>query len=195
MVNAIEQVYALQAKLTQTGDGKGQETDRFWFEYYCTIARSLPNLEMVYPSLTFETNLTIVGSDRLVELINGGDAHTGGDLILYLPYEKVAFMADLLFVGCHPYLADGDPDAWVTILDKVLKMDIDVFLPGHGPVGNRDDVTLLIEYIHTLRDLVISHPSSDGVELEIPAHFRDWLFPSFFKPNCHFIFNQISGGK
>ena len=38
--------------------------------------------------------------------------HTPDDVIMLLPENGIAFLADLLFVGFHPYLSDGNPDDW-----------------------------------------------------------------------------------
>ena len=59
---------------------------------------------------------------------------------MYLPEDKVLFVGDLAFIGYHPSMADGNPEQWVTILGRILELDFDTVVAGHGPVGNRSHV-------------------------------------------------------
>lgn len=167
----------------------------FYIDYYRVISESLPGLKMVMPDTTFEEQLIFEGSKRKVELYCHGGGHTGSDAILYLPEERIAFVADLLFVRCHPYLGDGDPQAWLEYIDEIKKLDIDIVVPGHGEVGVHNDLDLIKEYIHASVQM-IDNAVADGDSLEtvekmqVPPAFSDWEFDSFFYSNLRFLYSQ-----
>ena len=77
----------------------------------------------------------------------------------------IVFMSDLLFIGGHPYLADGDPEKIKQILAEVRKLPARIFVPGHGPVGRPSDLDWMDEYIDALNNLVrraIENGATDG---------------------------------
>ncbi|MBE0409466.1 MAG: hypothetical protein IBX69_07025 [Anaerolineales bacterium] len=51
------------------------------------------------------------------------------------------------FAGCHPYLADGNPQQLLGALCFCEKFDTEHFVLSHGPVGSRQGVTGLIENV------------------------------------------------
>jgi cyclase len=76
------------------------------------------------------TNLSGVN----VVLHHFGPAHTSGDLVVYLPDEKVAFTGDLLTstVLVHPE-KNGSFDGWFTTARGLLALDTDTYIGGHAP--------------------------------------------------------------
>ncbi|MBW2447943.1 MAG: MBL fold metallo-hydrolase [Deltaproteobacteria bacterium] len=83
------------------------------------------------PDLTFDRRLTLREGGREIQLLFLGRGHTGGDVVVYLPAEKILFTGDLLQPGA-PFLGDGYPDEWVLTLGAVAALPFDWVLPGHG---------------------------------------------------------------
>lgn len=103
------------------------------------------------PSVTFEDNLVYeIGGNR-VEFRFAGPAHTWGDIIAYLPQHKIVFAGDLAFFKLVPYAHNGYVSKWMESVDKILKMDADVIVPGHGPVGGKKDLAEMNEYFRVLK--------------------------------------------
>lgn len=67
-------------------------------------------------------------------------SHTPGDLIVYLPAEKVLIAGDILTNQIMPVFRDGNVKNWISTLQEMQKMDARVFVPGHGPLMTRADV-------------------------------------------------------
>ena len=87
--------------------------------------------EFALPDLTFGESLTIyrrAGEIRLQHFAG----HTRGDLVVYLPKEKVLVTGDLL--DDLPFTGHGSPAALVETLDAFGKMDWNAMIPGHGSV-------------------------------------------------------------
>lgn len=86
--------------------------------------------------------------NRKVRLLTFGPAHTSGDVIVFLPGEKVAFLGDLFFKGRDPLVhrhKNGSSFGLVNVLKDVLGIDADVFLSGHAEKATRADVEEMIK--------------------------------------------------
>ncbi|MGM9987639.1 MAG: MBL fold metallo-hydrolase [Bacillaceae bacterium] len=112
------------------------------------IERSLPTLELVLPNQTFQQELTFHGTKRKAMLFALGNGHSCCDSILYLPAEKIAFMSDLLFINCEPILFDeSNAEEWMQRLNQIATMDIHIAVPGHGPIGTKNNFSATINYL------------------------------------------------
>ncbi|MEJ2740782.1 MAG: MBL fold metallo-hydrolase, partial [Dehalococcoidia bacterium] len=76
-------------------------------------------------------------------------AHTAGDILIYIPKEKVLFTGDILETDYHPYLGDpeSDIDRWIKVLDRIMELDVQMIIPGHGPISGKKEVVELKEYL------------------------------------------------
>lgn len=90
--------------------------------------------EVVLPAITFERQLTLRFGSRVIELTHFGHGHTPGDIIVYLPQERILFSGDLIVIGYHPQLRDGSCNGWLRILGELDIIAPAQIVPGHGPV-------------------------------------------------------------
>lgn len=87
------------------------------------------------PSVTLRSDLVLHAGDRVVELRHPGHpAHTTGDVVVWLPAERVLFTGDLLFHGLTPLLLMGSVDGALRALDWLAAFGAEQIVPGHGPV-------------------------------------------------------------
>jgi glyoxylase-like metal-dependent hydrolase (beta-lactamase superfamily II) len=61
-----------------------------------------------------------------------GRAHTGGDLTVYLPKQRLLFMSEVYLNRVFPAMRSAYPSEWVRTIDRALAMDIDRYVAGHG---------------------------------------------------------------
>jgi cyclase len=156
------------------------------------LETSLPTLELTLPHQTFNGEFTFPGTKCSAKLFSLGGGHSFCDAILYIPEEKVIFMGDLLFVGCHPtFFEESNPDIWVEILRKVEDLEFEAAIPGHGSVGDKADVIHLIHYINELQDAVRACDSIE--EIEIHEKYRGWKSSEVFYQNIKILHKQING--
>jgi glyoxylase-like metal-dependent hydrolase (beta-lactamase superfamily II) len=193
--NAEKRYEELRLQREEAKNGDPDPNLDFFINYYRVISESLPGLRMRMPDTTFDQQLAFEGSARKVELHCYGGGHTGSDAILYLPEDHIAFVADLLFVRCHPFLADGDPQEWLDHIDKIKKLDIEIVVPGHGAVGVLSDLDLIQQYIRSSVQMIdTAFADGDSLEAvekkEVPPQYRDWEFESFFYSNLRFLYSQ-----
>ena len=120
--NIAVKVAQARKTLAAERDENRRAEDGFWLKYYEAIQDSHDSLRTVLPDLTFEGKMVLHGPARTVELREAGRGHTASDCLLWLPTEKIAFMGDLLFIDCHPYVGDGFPSDWMRALDSAARM-------------------------------------------------------------------------
>jgi glyoxylase-like metal-dependent hydrolase (beta-lactamase superfamily II) len=116
----------------------------------CFGAFDFEGIEMVLPDHTFDGEMTLRVGSREVRLIEVGPAHTRGDTLALLPAERVLFSGDILFNEAHPIAWAGPVANWIAACDRVLGMDLEVIVPGHGPLGNHHSVGELKAYFEYL---------------------------------------------
>jgi cyclase len=95
------------------------------------------------PQITFSERAVLYDDSARIEMLYFGPAHTSGDAVVYFPDQKVVFTGDLLFVGRDPLIhlaKNGTSFGLVKVLRKMLELDADTFVPGHGDVAGRSDV-------------------------------------------------------
>lgn len=61
-----------------------------------------------------------------------GRAHTGGDLSVYLPQQKILFLSETFLNRVFPAMRSAYPSEWLHALDRAEKMDVNLYIPGHG---------------------------------------------------------------
>lgn len=91
-----------------------------------------------------EKTITVNGTD--IHLFEVGPGHTDGDIIVHVPSQRVLYAADTLFVNATPVAWAGPVDNLVQSLHRLLEFDVDVYVPGHGPLCDRAAVGRVIAY-------------------------------------------------
>jgi cyclase len=95
-----------------------------------------------------ESEQTITMGGRTIRVMHLGRAHTGGDLMVYLPQERVLHTSEVFLNHIFPSLGDSYPREWVATLTAARALDVAVFVPGHGFV---DPPAVLTEEIATFQ--------------------------------------------
>lgn len=91
---------------------------------------SIPGL--TYPTMTFTDKMTIDLGNRKVELMHIGEGHTRGDIIAWLPEDRVCFAGDLVEYGATPYCGDAQLKNWIGTLQKLAALKPKALVPGRG---------------------------------------------------------------
>jgi cyclase len=87
------------------------------------------------PEVTVASALTVHLGDRRVDLLHpGGPAHTTGDLVAWLPDERVLYSGDLVFNGLTPLVFMGSVTGALAAVDWLASFRAEILVPGHGPL-------------------------------------------------------------
>jgi len=99
-------------------------------------------VKTVLPDVTFDSRLTLTLGGRTVEIMYLGPGQNPGDTLVYFPHARA------LYVG-GPFAKNNwsnmsftpSMDGWIALLQRIAAMEnVDLFLPGHGDVGGREDL-------------------------------------------------------
>lgn len=107
----------------------------------------LKDLELIIPNITFDKKMILKSGGRIIELQYPGPGNTIGDVIVWLPKEKVLFTGDLV-VYPSPYESGAFSQDWIDT-NRKLQADFKykLLIPGHGEI-QRD--TVYLSYINDL---------------------------------------------
>lgn len=100
------------------------------------------------PTVVVRDGLTLFEAGHRIELHHPGyTAHTRGDLIVWLPHERVLFSGDLLFHGVTPLIAMGSVEGALRSLDWLAGFGAETIVPGHGAVLREAELPELLATI------------------------------------------------
>ncbi len=113
------------------------------------IVADAPRMSVVLPTKTITERLSITLGKRTIEILPLGKGHTRGDLVVWLPSERIVATGDLVtapvpLIGAdQAYVAE-----WSATLDRLLALDPAIIVPGHGPVlRDRAHVVLYRDFL------------------------------------------------
>lgn len=113
-------------------------------------------IRLVPPTMTVADELVLRRGEREIRIRFVGEGNSRGDLVVYLPRERILATGDLV-VRPYPFLGlDDHPQSWVRVLDELATWDVATLVPGHGPV-QRD-----FRYLEQVRDLLASLVAQTG---------------------------------
>lgn len=198
--NALSRLTTFKQRLQQEKDDNNRRKIGLWITYYRVIVESLPTLALRFPNQTFDNEVIYHGTQRRAHLISYGAGHTEEDAFLYLPEDGIAFLGDLLFTGCHPYLLDGNLENWLDYLRKIESLELRIVVPGHGLTGTQADIRLLESYlifIERLARQVLEGKITlvQAAQQPVPDEFASWRLPDLFSRNLSGLYEQLRQPK
>jgi glyoxylase-like metal-dependent hydrolase (beta-lactamase superfamily II) len=113
---------------------------------------SIPGL--TWPTTTFSGRMTVYLGRRRVELIQVGRAHTAGDIVIWVPDERVMFTGDIVEYHSACYCGDGHFGDWGATLDAVAAFQPGAIAPGRGDALVGD--AMVAAGLRSTRDFVAS---------------------------------------
>ena len=125
------------------------ETGEFLLEAF--DAFDFEGITQTLPTTTFEGDYQTHVGDKRVVLKQVGPCHTAGDVLAYVPDDNLVFTGDVLFIEGHPILWAGPAANWIAACDYLLRLPVDVIVPGHGPVTDKRGVQAVRDYLVYVR--------------------------------------------
>ena len=83
------------------------------------------------PNSRSTQTMTLFRGGREIRIMFLGRGHTAGDVVVYLPKERIVATGDLLVEGTS-YMGDAFFTEWIDTIEKLKALDFDTVLPGHG---------------------------------------------------------------
>lgn len=148
----------------------------YWTRFVADAAEheaDLKRLVIVPPAQTVSGTMTVDLGGRTVELIETGPANTKGDVVLWLPQDRILAASDLV-VAPVPYGFNAYPRAWTAALDRLAALEPRLIVPGHGEP--QSDLTFVRELQRALAAAI--RAADDGIaagrSLDAIQRDMDW---------------------
>jgi cyclase len=147
-------------------------------------ANDFRQLELVPPTVTYEDRMVLHLGDREVHLLYLGRGHTQGDTLVYLPKEKILFAGDIAFFYVVPGPFHAHVSGWIRVVDRVQDMDVEVIVPGHGPVGDKRLLGEMRDYLAIVRRQARRYfnegvPAEEAArQIKMGGYYEQWAEPS-----------------
>jgi glyoxylase-like metal-dependent hydrolase (beta-lactamase superfamily II) len=111
------------------------------------------------PEQTFPDSYKLQANGETLALQHFAPAHTDGDIYVHFERANVIQLGDLFFNGIYPYIdpgTGGTITGTIAAVDKILSLagNDTKIVPGHGPLGNKADLTKFRDMLVTSRDRV-----------------------------------------
>ena len=96
-----------------------------------------PEIRDYVPTHTVGNQESLVLDGVPITLLHTGPAHTDGDLVIFLPSQKIVFAGDLITPAIGPYPGihmdkHGSSLGWIEFMKAILALDADIYVSGHG---------------------------------------------------------------
>ena len=143
---------------------------------YIVSKASKEQMKLAAPAMVTDQEVIDVGGIE-VRAVYLGRAHTGGDLLVYLPKHRILFMSEVYLNRVFPAMRSAYPSEWVSVIDKALQMQVDRFVPGHGFIeeaqASREE---LVEYQKAMRAVIaeVTRLHNLGLSAEDAAKQANW---------------------
>ena len=175
MIASRKQAAALDAEELEEFTTRKKSNDPLYAPYH--------NAELVRPDLTFDGSLTLRFGGLTFEITEEGNAHSKSDVTLYIPERRIFATGDLFKSEIHTgpgdtaYETFGAAKNFIGIIDKILarNLQVDTFIPGHGPVHPGRGVADLQElrrYFDAVRGEVSRMITQGKTEAQVVAEFK-----------------------
>lgn len=164
----------------------------------CFGAFHFDGVTLVPPTRTFNGRLDLQVGDKAVKLIEVGPAHTRGDVLAWCPQDRTLFTGDILFIDGTPIMWAGPVANWVAACDLIMDLDVDVIVPGHGPITDRHGVSRVRDYLVYV-DGEVRRRYDAGMSVEEAAFdialadFANWLDAERIAVNVDTLYREYSG--
>ena len=186
---------AAMAALVEQAPAMG-ELGAFFLE--CFGAFDFKGIELTLPAQTFSGELSVRVGERELALIEVGPAHTRGDTLVHAPAERVLFSGDILFSQAHPIAWAGPVSNWIAACERILAMDVEVIVPGHGPLAGAPAVRELKAYFEYLYEQARACHAQGMTPLQAARaisldRWADWGERERLVVNIANIYRELSG--
>jgi cyclase len=145
--------------------------------------------------------LTLGGEEFQILFL--GRSHTGGDLAVWLPKEKILFLSEIYLNRVFPAMRSAYPSEWLKALDKAEAMNATIYIAGHGFTETGAVSREEIKAYHKALQAVIDEatrlykagvPVEDAVKQANWGEYASWTLASSQGPIAvRKVYEELSG--
>ena len=153
---------------------------------------------IVPPRTTLDGKMTYHYVQTVVELFPMVPAHTYGDIVVYLPQHQILFVGDIGFFYVVPWCQNVHPSNWINVCNEIDAMDVQIVVPGHGPLGGKAELADMRDYLVRLREE--TRPRYDaGTTAGVAAaeirlgQYDNWIGPERIVMDVQRFYDEFAG--
>jgi glyoxylase-like metal-dependent hydrolase (beta-lactamase superfamily II) len=183
----------LLAQLLKNADTMG-EVGAFFKRIFSAF--DFAGVTLKLPDRTFTGELSLKVGDKAVQLIQVGPAHTAGDVIAYVPANRVVYAGDILFIDGTPIAWAGPVRNWINACERILGLEVETVVPGHGPITDKAGVRRMQDYLvyvdsETRKRHAAGMNSWEAAQDIALGSFGDWLDAERLAVTVNTIYREI----
>ena len=171
-------IYGHPEMLVEIENGEGEN----WVNTMNTLTEGASlGTEVVAPDLTVDNTDVIKVGDTQFKIHHYGIAHTKTDIMIEVVESSVIFLGDNVLSLRIPRTSDGTFQGNISTIKTILESDINTYVPGHGPTGDKAMVETYLNYLVQVYEAAQKAfkddlDSSDVLEItkETTAAYKDW---------------------
>jgi len=158
----------------------------------------IDELKLAPPTTTLAGRAIYRYGEIAVEVIPNYPAHTFGDLMIYLPQQRILFAGDVAFYYVTPAGHNAQITKWIEAIDRINRMDVDLIVPGHGPIGTKRELAETRAYLELIveegRKRYSMGMSPGRAAADIPlGRFATWTNPERNAWNTVRLYAEFAG--
>lgn len=131
--------------------------------------------KVVAPTRAVDARTTMQFGEVKGELLLSNGGHTAGDVVLWLPQERVLFAGDVVYSDSAPGTFDANIPSWIVFLKELEKLKPKVVVPGHGKVADGSAITRQREFFEKIWAIVQAGHEKGKLDHEILPEVKQKL--------------------
>ena len=124
-------IKSLEERLSAATDDKQRTTIQEQLDIQRNHLEGTTAVKPTPPTMTLDRTMTLYRGSREIRIMFLGRGHTGGDVVVYLPKERIVATGDLL-IEATSYMGDAFFTDWIQTIETLKGVDFETVLPGHG---------------------------------------------------------------
>lgn len=155
--------------------------------------------KLTYPTDLVTDKRELKLGKTVVQLLHFGPAHTPGDMVVWLPEQKILFAGDIIYTErLLAVIPIGNSANWIEVFDKLAALKPKTIVPGHGRPTTieqaRRDTRDYLTFLRTEAKRVLDTTGSmqDAVEKTDQSRFRALVnFDLLARRNMNQVFQDV----
>lgn len=124
-----------------------------------SVMNELKGYIPAYPNMSIKNDLFLDIGNQTIQVKYIAPMHTRGDILVYLPKDKILITGDVVVSPVPYFFGGGYPYTGLTVLEALNQMAVNTFVPGHG--------TVLHDKMYLEREIALLKYTISAVEKEV----------------------------
>ena len=126
-----------------------------WVENFKRLSEGATgDTPLLLPNKIIDERTELLLDETKIVLFPSGDSHSPGDLITWLPEQRILISGDVVYSDRMPTTSASNLSQWIMMLDELQQLDPVAVIPGHGDVTDVEGLRRLHALLSGIRNEV-----------------------------------------